>query len=367
MNREQLFEAIGEINEVYINAERTRKKKPSYLKRFAAAAACLCLVLTGAVYSFARLGYFGAGCSAYPGTIVDGSYYFYVGRDGVYRYDGGETEKVLGAWWVDEWSVNDYGVYYSCGRTFGVVPHETGKRQVLYRANLFTASFVRHTLRPDGTVVLTIYDRRAGEQEELLLDGMTGEVLETVMERTADDDVDIPYSESHYLVGDRELVLVPTTKSPHDYDLQENGRSILPEGVTVQSFSAAQYFGDGLRFICEYPEKYREGSIFFVRPDGRDTFLTVPANHYYNAGTAEYLMDVQYTGEDYEVWCLDTMTNETWELTVGDGPTIYSIETDGSMVYACVPWDGYQALWKVVCDEQGRPTALELLDDDILS
>ena len=39
MNREQLFEAIGEINEVYINAERTQKKKPSHLKRFAAAAA----------------------------------------------------------------------------------------------------------------------------------------------------------------------------------------------------------------------------------------------------------------------------------------------------------------------------------------
>lgn len=118
-----------------------------------------------------------------------------------------------------EWSVNDYGVYYSCGCTFGVVPHETGKRKILCRSGRFTSSFVRHTLRPDGT----------------------------------------------------------------------------------------------------------------------DSLLTISANHYYNTGTAEYLMDVQYTGTGYKVWCLDTMTNETWELTVGEGPTIYSIETDCHMAYACVP------------------------------
>ena len=365
MTREQFFELLGGVEGAWVlQAHQPRKKRGG---RWLAAAACLCIMVTGGIYSMNRLGYFGASCSANPGTIVDSAYYYYEDHSGVYRYDDGETEKVLGAWWVEEWSVNDYGVYYSCGRTFGVVPHETGKREVLYRANFLTSSFVRHTLRPDGSVILAIYDRRAEEKEELLLDGKSGEVLETVMERTDYDDVDLLYSESHYLVGQRELTLVPTEVSPHDYDLQEHGRSILPEGVTVQSLSAARYFGDGLRFICEYPEKYREGSVFFVRPDGKDTFLTIPANHYYNTGTAEYLMDVQYTGEGYEVWCLDTMTNETWEVAVGEGPVIYSMETDGSVAYACVPWEGYHALWKVVRDEQGRPAALELLDGDIRS
>ena len=365
MKSEELFALLSGVEPAYIARAHAPRKKRRYPK-WLAAAACLCLVVTGSIYSFARLGYFGASCSANPGTIVDGAYYFDVDHEGVYRYEKGEMEKVLSAWWTEEWSVNEYGVYYSCGRTFGVVPHETGKREVLYRSGLFTSSFVRHTLQPDGTVILTIYDRRAEQQEELLLDGKSGEVLKTVMERTDYDDVDILYSESHYLVGERELTLVPTEVSPHDYDLQEHGHSILPEGVTVQSLSAAQYFGDSLRFICAYPEKYREGSIFFVRPDGEDTFLIIPANHYYHNGTAEYLMDVQYTGDDYEVWCLDTMTNESWALAIGEGPTIYSIETDGEVVYACVPWDDYQALWKVVRDEAGRPAALELLDEDIL-
>ena len=367
MTREQFFQLLGGVEPAYVlQAQRPRKNRRARSRWFAAAA-CLCLMAAGSVYSLNRLGYFGASCSANPGTIVDGTYYYFEDHSGIYAYDNGKTEKILGAWWVEEWSVNDYGVYYSCGRTFGVVPHETGRREVLYRASPVAASFVRHTLRPDGSVVLTIYDRRAEEQEELLLDGASGEILATVMERRYYDDVDIPYSESHYVVGDRELVLVPTSKSPHDYDLQEEGRSILPDGVTVQSFSAARYFGDSLYFICTYPEKYREGSAFFVRPEGGDTFLTIPANHYYNTGTAEYLMDVQYTGEGYEVWCLDTMTNETWELSVGEGPAIYSIDTDGTVAYACVPWEGYHALWKVVCDEKGRPAALELLDGDIRS
>ena len=165
MTREQFFELLGGVEPAYILQAQDPRKKKRTRSRWLAAAACLCIMVTGGIYSMNRLGYFGASCSANPGTIVDSAYYYYEDHSGVYRYDDGETEKVLGAWWVEEWSVNDYGVYYSCGRTFGVVPHETGKREVLYRANLFTSSFVRHTLRPDDTVVLTIYDRRAEERK----------------------------------------------------------------------------------------------------------------------------------------------------------------------------------------------------------
>ena len=365
MKAEQLFDLLGGVEESYIVQARETKRKPRWGK-WLAMAACLCLMLTGALYSFARLGYFGAGSGANPGTIVEGVYYFYADHSGIYAYDGsGEPEKVLSAWWTEEWSVNDYGVYYSCGRTFGVVPHGTGKRQVLYRSGLFTSSFVRHTLRADGTVVLTIYDRRQDTREELLLDGRTGEVLETVLPETADDDIAILYSDSHFLVGEREVELVPTD-DPYDFDVQENGVSLLPEGVTV-SYYTAQYYGDALRFYCTYPERWKSGTMLLLRPDGEDKILEIPADHYYNTGTADLLLDVQYTGGDYEVWCLDTLTNETWPLAVGEGPTIYSIETDGDVVYACVPWDDYQALWKSVCDEEGRPQALALLDGDILN
>ena len=179
------------------------------------------------------------------------------------------------------------------------------------------------------------------------------------------DDIAILYSDSPFLVGEREVELVPTD-DPYDFDVQENGVSLLPEGVTV-SYYTAQYYGDALRFYCTYPERWKSGTMLLLRPDGEDKILEIPADHYYNTGTADLLLDVQYTGGDYEVWCLDTLTNETWPLAVGEGPTIYSIETDGDVVYACVPWDDYQALWKIVCDEEGRPQALALLDGDILN
>lgn len=365
MRQEELFEAIGRIDEAYIHTEQPKRRRSRRLTRFAALAACLCLVFTGGIYSLARLGYFGAGCGSFPGTIVDGTYYFYVAHSGVYRYDGGTPEKVLGAWWVDEWSVNGYGVYYSCGRTFGVVPHETGRRQTLYRAGLFEASHVRHTLQQSGDAVLTVYDKQAETQKELLLDGKTGQVLSTLMAPTAYRDVDITYSDAHFQVGERVIELVPT-QNPYGFDVQEGGASLLPEGVTVSRYSG-RYFGDCLAFICKYPEKYQEGTMLFLRPDGNDTLLTIPADHYYHTGTEDYLLDVQYDGEGYDIWCLDTMTNETWELAVGDGPTIYSIVTDGTVAYGTAPWDDYQSLWRVVCDEQGRPTGLELLDSDILT
>ena len=359
MNREQLFEAIGEINEVYITNDRAKKKKPRPIYRFAAMAACLCLMLTGTLYSMNRLGYFGAKCSANPGTIVDGVYYFSVDHSGIYAYDGsGAPEKVLGAWWVEDWSVNDYGVYYSCGRTFGVVPHETGKRQVLYRSGLFTSSFVRHQLQKDGTVLLTLYKIGEGAQEILTLDGRTGEVLSSSLPETNGA------WPTHFQVGERQIDLVRTGVE-YCFDVQENGVSLLPEGMSVREYSAL-YIGEALRFYCAYPERWKSGTMLLLRPDGEDKILEISANHYYNTGTADILMDVQYAEGDYEVWCLDTMTNETWPLTVGDGPTIYSIESDGEMVYACVPWDDYQSQWKVVRDENGRPAALALVDENIL-
>ena len=358
MNREQLFEAIGEINEVYITNERGQKKKPRRIYRFAAMAACLCLVLTGAIYSADRMGYLGAGCGAYPGTIVDGVYYFSAGHSGVYAYEDGEVEKIIGRWWAEDWSVNEYGLYYTCGRTFGVVPHETGKRQVLYRAGFLEATHLRHRIQKDGTVLLTLYKKGEGAQEILTLDGRTGEVLSSSPPETNGA------WPTHFQVGERQIDLVRTGEE-YCFDVQENGVSLLPEGMSVREYSAL-YIGEALRFYCAYPERYKSGTMLLLRPDGEDTILEIPANHYYNTGTADYFMDVQYTGDDYEVWCLDTMTNETWRLTVGDGPTIYSMETDCEMAYACVPWDDYQSLWKVVTDEQGRPVALELVDENII-
>ena len=94
MTREQLFELLGGVEPAYIlQAQRPRKKRRA--SRWLAAAACLCVMAAGSVYSLNRLGYFGASCSANPGTIVNGTYYFYEDHSGVYAYESGETEKLF--------------------------------------------------------------------------------------------------------------------------------------------------------------------------------------------------------------------------------------------------------------------------------
>ena len=67
---------------------------------------------------------------------------------------------------------------------------------------------------------------------------------------------------------------------------------------------------------------------------------------------------------DTTVYAADLRTGETWELTADTDAEWYSLTGDGQYVYSCVPWDEYQACWRLVY-EDGHPVALTLLDEDI--
>ena len=206
MKELRLLKALGQIAPKYPEEAMSSPPRRGW-KRLLALAACLALVvgLSGTVID--RLGLFRAGCSAWPGHFIDGRYYFNGGHGALYCWDGEKTEKVLGALQSDGWLVNEYGVYFKRGRRLYVMPHATGKTQKLYTAPLFGCSHMGLGFYGED-LTMRLYDKKREWFRELLLDGVTGQVLEEV-QPLSDYDLlydNLAWSDTHLIVGERQLV-----------------------------------------------------------------------------------------------------------------------------------------------------------------
>ncbi|MBQ8232398.1 MAG: hypothetical protein IJZ34_10800 [Lachnospiraceae bacterium] len=364
MRIEQFLQVVDELDDKYITeAIQYRKRIRSRIRKWLTIAACICLLVGVGIDTIQRYEFFMAGCGANIGQIVDGIYYYHVKGDGIYSYSPEEgNQKELSTYWYQGFDVNEYGIYYKQGRSLFVQEHETGDRRKLYRAGLFDSSHIAFTLQADGNVIVTVYNKYKEYQYELLLDGKTGAVLETVMEKTPYSAGGLYYSRTHFLVGDREVTLV-RDEGTDDYDLLENGVSILPEGKRVERYSM-EYIGDGLWFYvndnAQLTGKAQE--MFVVRPDGEDEIKVLPFFSMYS-GDNEYLFWSDSSSD--EMWCFDIEKEESWMLEVEQDLTLYSVRSDGEYVYSCAPWGEKQIRWKLVYDESGRPVAMQLLDENI--
>ena len=211
-------------------------------------------------------------------------------------------------------------------------------------------------------MVVTQYDKYRERISEVLLDGVTGQVLREVTPVTTYDDwwdSDILlYSRSNFQVGDRTLTFAATGEE-YRYDLTENGRSLLPEGMRV---SGAIRFGDRLCFRSA-GEPEDTVTWYVASPEGEEQGVTLPL-HTYQTGTGDYLFYVDNSNSG--VWCTDAATGRCWKLKTDFDCDFYSIVTDGTWMYSCVPWRTGQTCWELVWEE-GRPTALKLVSENIAS
>ena len=382
MNREQLFEGIGGLDEALLVRsegraqsrerrqlkwdEKIRRKKR--LRRWLTVAACVALVILGTAEVIDRMGYLRMGCSAWAGTLVDGVYYYNVSHSGVWRYtpqDG--SRRIVSAWEADGWQVNAYGIYYTQGRSLYVREHESGKKRRLYRAGLFESTDIGLSMQTDGNVVVRVYNRRKDivyEVYELLLNGVTGNVLGEVTEKVSYSEKGLLYSESHFQVGERQLILVKE-EGKEGYDLLENGESLLPEGRRLESSNWIRYYGSTL-FLPFCREKDAVSSDYLVvRPDGSDSILE-SGNRSFLTGTDDFLFYlIGNAGTVNTLWCMEIATGECWQVQKNREITIYDMVTDGEWMYTCVPWSEEQVCWRLVYDESGRPAILELVSEDI--
>ncbi len=392
MNREQLFAAIGETDEVLL--AETERRRPRRWARHLAAAACILLLLVGGVQALVRLEFLTAGCSAWPGDIVDGVYYYRVDHKGYYRYTPEEGSQLLvHTFFEDGCLVNEYGVYFRLGRSVYVREHESGRIRRLYGVSPFECSHIGISLMSDGTLDLTVYNKWEEWRYDLQLDGRTGEVLATLMEKTYFGTDYVQPWRQHFLVGGQEIsvVLLPeelTERTEQEYgirlgtlcDLQRDGISLLPEGAYISEYSS-DMLGDYLLvsdyfYPAELAQEYQdEPHVLLVTPEGGTMELPY---HSYAAASEGYLYYVDYEAaaqtemesgrSDYAICCYELSSGESWALTPeqeGYTDDFYAIASDGTLLYTSAPWAGEQLCWKIAKDSAGRPAGLRLISADI--
>lgn len=360
-----LYDSITNASDEFVEeAQRVNLKRSHHRwQKWAVLAACFCLFLTGSFHVLDRLGYLSAGGGAAPGTIVNGTYYYAVPHDGLYAYTpGGQSKRLLGTYWYDTWSANEYGIYYKRGRSLYVLPHETGKPQKLYTLSKSDGTHISFTLLDDENIALTIYNKYAEIRRDILLDGVTGEVQGTLTEPTPYSKTLVTYALSVFTAGTRTIHLVGDEFSTAD--MQENGVSILPDGFSI-SDRYPVHLGDNLVFRGDDANNPYSYPIVIIRSDGDDTFLS--PNQYIDriqGGTTDgsYLF---YIRDNNTVMCMDAYSGEKWDLTADAESSFLDLSTDGEYLYTCAPWNDIQTCWKIVYAEDGRPIGLQLVEENI--
>ena len=390
MNGEHLLNYLGFVEDELIQEccapQNNRRKHPAVpLRRWLAAAACVCLVLCGTFGAMIKLGYFSAGCGGWPGTIVNGRYYYTVPHSGVWCYvPGAESKKLVSFLRMDGWLVNESGLYFDRGRSLYRKDLTTGEEQRLYTARWAESSHIGFSLKEDGTVVLTVYDKRRERQRQLLLDGETGTVLQELSGwidyrdiRYGFDGGYPMYEYRYYLCGDAiyELVEVEDLNKDASYDLRVSDRSVLPQGWYVISRPQQEDMNGNLLveiYTGRRDEAWKTQQTLLIRKDGSTVLL--PGQHRYESVTPDgrYLFrngtayDAQGNAVQTEtIWCLDADTGATWHLTMDAVAPQYEFTTDGIHLYTTAPWAEEQACWRIEYDQTGRPVALLLVSAEI--
>lgn len=374
MKKMRLFEVLGKIDENLIaeaspeNKSNKFSKHMKWVKRLAIAA-CIGLVLILGINTLGRLDYtFEANCGAFLGRILDGTYYYYEPHKGIMKYTPeGESELLLHTYWFGEdWEVNEYGIYYRDDMSVYVRDHETGTRTKLYTSDSSENTHMRFKLWKDGEILITNYHKEKQIVYEVLIDGKTGDVLETVMEKTPYQVAqNVYYSDMHLWLGDREITLEPQDEKREIFIAVENGENILPD-----DFYVTRHYQDAYKNILllhkHNDENYK--TVFAIYPDGTNQVLQLPPYGNYS-GNDKFLYHAEPLKDG--IACVDVRTGESWFLEIETNGKEYkemhNVVADSEYVYTCGPAGGETALWKLVYDETGRPIKMSLIDSDIKS
>ena len=372
MKNMRLFEALGKIDENLIeeaSPENTENKNYKYVRlgKRVAVAASVCLLIAGAIDTLGRLDYtFEANCGAFLGEIVEGTYYYFEPHKGIMKYTPeGEPELLLHTYWIGEdWEVTEYGIYYRDGMSVYVCDHETGTRTKLYTADSVENTHMRFKLWTDNKILVTNYNKNTQIVYEVLVDGISGGEIETVMEKTSYQVANnVYYGDMHLWVGDREIILEPQDEKRQVFIAKENGVNILPEGFYVTRHYQDAY--ENVLLLHKHnDENYK--TVFAIYPDGTNQVIQMPPYGNYS-GDDKFL----YHAEPLEdgIACVDARTGESWFLRIEANGMKYkemhNVESNGEYMYTCGPAGGETALWKLVYDDNGKPIGMYLIDNDI--
>ena len=153
--------------------------------------------------------------------------------------------------------------------------HETGTRTKLYTSDSSENTHMRFQLWRDNNIIVTNYNKNTEIVYEVLVDGVDGTILETVMDKTSYDVAKYTYfSDLHYQVGEREITLEPVNENRDVFIVLENGENILPDDFYVTKYPDLL---DGILIFTKYTS-IDFGTSFVAYSDGTNQILTFPTN-----------------------------------------------------------------------------------------
>ncbi len=374
--REQLYAAVGGIGDDLITRARDddrlrrmnqrRRTRRAVRAVWISVAACLLLTFIGGLWVQIDMNRFMASCGGRSGTLVHGTYYFYDPNSGFYAYTpGGEPIRLVSELFHDLEGVrvNGYGVYYTekSRRNLVVRVHETGKTVTLYRADSdeYTHTAIHEIY--EESILFMLYNKELSYRTLLLIDGRTGEVLETLFEKQPYDAycADIPYP-----VGERRVALRSDPAHPLRH-LVENGEPILADGHYLfigDEYNHNRYAGDSL--IAGF---YRDRdddptlsnrSFVLIRPNGEN--ILIPNGFSVIGGTDDYLFGRPADADLRTLWSYHIETGAVTLLI--PEYTMQEITTDGVHLYATAPWSAHADVYRLNYAEDGTLTGLSLID-----
>ena len=410
---ELLLDVIGEVKDEYLQEIDSRIKRVRRGRRWKRALLAACVILiAGIVVQFAVM--LGGGLGSRSGGfsaegLVAGGYYFHQTRDGdVFRYTPEEgAVRLLKGGVFDRWkstrysiTANDFGFYYSKGDWIYRIKHGETKSEKLYRYEVKVGNIYLYPAGASDIAVEVHYDdKNVGLHNELfIIDGITGDRKVTIIDEYVNQEEigairnvlrnEEPGSDAYnqsldqlnkhtpafakkitYTVGKRTLELaLEEGKDWFDYTyrLTENGKALFNGYVEPYDVRTV---GDSLVFTVGRGGNNLGNDLngyVIVSPDGTNRVVRVPSV----PGNEKFFFTIKEMEDGQSIFAVRTSDNEKFKLKWdrSEERHVWDIYSNGSYIWTMgfdgKKGDGLASCYRIEY-ENGIPTALTLIDDDI--
>ena len=404
-NTEMLLSALNEVDDRYllevdkrISSVKTRRRAT-----FSSIAAVFVLVIGSFAFMISNTAWGNAGYGIY-GESAGGYFYYEIPYDGIYRYTvGGEAElivKVKRAQFY-EFIVNDIGLYYIPDDTsVYMIPHGSDESSLFFEDEELNFFNMYKYDSKDLLLRLDYSDDEIYHEKEVIIDGKTGEekcvtyehksyyendVIEELDEQgySYEDALENTHAiineyiadEIDYTLENRNLKATAISdKKRYDYGtytLTENSKKLLADDEHLSDIPQRIYKDC---IVFKIGEKYEDDDsalfdYYIARANGKDSKIK-STSATTAQGNADYLY---YIGDDDNLMYINTYTSESKVLQHLDELSYKNLFSDGKYIYIS---DFYftkrgKTIYTIECyeiefDENGKPTGLKLIDENII-
>lgn len=348
MTAEKLYLILSDIDDILIKNAKI-KSSPIWLKR-TVSVACIALVLLSGIFVLDRFDYgFGAKCSAYPGDIINGVYYYDEEHSGVWSYtpDTG-AKKELSTFFFDNYEATQDGIYF-WNRYSLYLKDNQDEITRIHTTNPFKYTHISVDILNDGKIAITQHNKRNRVYSEVLIDKNGVSYPTHLLAYTG---MDIAYSNRYFNLGDRMFYL---QRNGEKIGVYENG-NLLTENYSASQY-AKFYFGNSLWIPVYSDEEY----AYLHLTKTQTEIVILPFSHI-DSGTDDFLFFADTMQN--KVICYDIKQKNYYNIKWEDKTDLYTFTTDGKYLYSSAPWDGKQACYEIIYNN-GVPYAFELIDKDI--